>query len=103
MNSRYLEDDDLDAPRDREISLGATTLLGIFLLLALICALFFGFGYSMGRRSAVSVAPAADPIETSTLKTTGGAKPTPGLTPAAKPSAEAADQASANSDDSDSA
>jgi cell division septation protein DedD len=99
VNSRYLEDDDLDAPRDREISLGATTLLGIFLLLALVCAVFFGFGYSMGRRSAVATAPAADPEETSTLKTTGGAKPAPGLTPAGKPSAEA----TATSDDSDSA
>lgn len=97
MKSRYLEDDDLDAPRDREISLGATTLLGIFLLLALVCAVFFGFGYSMGRRSAVSVAPAADTAET-TLKTTGAAKPTPGLTPAPKPSAEPANQTSSDDD-----
>lgn len=96
MNSRYLEDDDLDAPLDREISLGASTLLGIFLLLALVCAVFFGFGYSMGRRSAVSLAPAADPAETASLKTTGAAKPTP----APKPSAESADQASASFDDS---
>lgn len=40
--------------QDREISLGTTTVLGIFLALALVCALFFGFGYSMGRRSAPS-------------------------------------------------
>ena len=39
---------------DREISLGTTTVLGIFLGLALVCALFFGFGYSMGRRSVPS-------------------------------------------------
>jgi DedD protein len=99
VNSRYLEDDDLDAPRDREISLGATTLLGIFLLLALVCAVFFGFGYSMGRRSAVSVTPPADTAET-TLKTTGASKPTPALSPAPKPSAESADETSATSDDS---
>jgi DedD protein len=39
---------------DREISLGTATVLGIFLALALVCALFFGFGYSMGRRSVPS-------------------------------------------------
>jgi cell division septation protein DedD len=100
VNTRYLEDEDLDAPRDREISLGATTLLGIFLLLALVCAVFFGFGYSMGRRSAVSAAPTTDPEETTTLKTTGAAKPAPGLTPAPKPSTETVDKATADSDDS---
>ncbi len=40
--------------QDREISLGTATVLGIFLALALVCALFFGFGYSMGRRSVPS-------------------------------------------------
>jgi DedD protein len=88
VNTRYLEDEDLDAPREREISLGASTLLGIFLLLALVCAVFFGFGYSMGRRSSVSAAPSADAVEAATLKTTGAAKPAPGLTPAPKPSIE---------------
>ncbi len=39
---------------DREISLGTATVLGIFLALAIVCALFFGFGYSMGRRSVPS-------------------------------------------------
>ena len=42
MNTRYLEDEDIDeVPRDREISLGATTILGIFFLVALVCAVFF--------------------------------------------------------------
>lgn len=92
MNTRYLEDEDLDAPREREISLGASTLLGIFLLLALVCAVFFGFGYSMGRRSSIAATPSPDAVETAALKTTGGAKPAPGLTPAAKPSAQDATQ-----------
>ncbi len=34
--------------QDREISLGTTTILGIFFALALLCAVFFGFGYSHG-------------------------------------------------------
>ena len=37
---------------DREISLGPGTILGIFFVLALICACFFGFGYSVGHRTA---------------------------------------------------
>ncbi len=49
---------------DREISLGMPTILGIFFALALLCACFFGFGYTMGRKSVPSaaVAVSADPI-----------------------------------------
>lgn len=39
-----------DAP-DREISLGTATVLAIFVGLAVLCGVFFGFGYSMGRKS----------------------------------------------------
>ncbi len=65
MQTRYHTDHDLDlqdtAEQDREISLGTTTILGIFFALALICAVFFGFGYSMGRRSAQSAVSATEP------------------------------------------
>ncbi len=68
MNGRYDSDNDLQdlhdiAEHDREISLSTTTILGIFFLLALLCAVFFGFGYSMGRRSVQTAAsiPAAAP------------------------------------------
>lgn len=52
---------------DREISIGTPTILGIFFALALVCAAFFGFGYTMGRKSAQSaqaaaVEPAPPPI-----------------------------------------
>ena len=50
-----------DEPPEREISLGTATILGIFLALALICAAFFGFGYSLGRHSAQIAATAAAP------------------------------------------
>ena len=84
MTTRYLEDEDLDsATHEREISLGATTLLGIFLLLALVCAVFFGFGYSMGRRSSLAAGAAPDTVQAAGLKTTGATKPAPGLTPSA--------------------
>jgi DedD protein len=52
---------------DHEISLGTPTILGIFFALALVCAGFFGFGYTLGRRS-VQSAPAtltADPLPNS--------------------------------------
>jgi cell division protein FtsN len=71
----YEDDDDLN-PRgyvdrradpnrpDREISLGTPTILGIFFLLALVCAGFFGFGYSMGHKSAQAAQLALPPAET---------------------------------------
>jgi DedD protein len=77
VNRSYDSDDDLQDPgsRDREISLGTTTILGIFFALALLCALFFGFGYSMGRRSAQTVAGASAAAATND---TANAKPAPG-------------------------
>ena len=37
--------------QDREITLGTTMVLGIFFALAAFGAVFFGFGYSMGRKA----------------------------------------------------
>jgi cell division septation protein DedD len=64
---------------DREISLGTPTILGIFFVLALVCACFFGFGYTLGRRSA----PTA-PAVVQGVATTGSAKPTAGSPSAAR-------------------
>jgi cell division septation protein DedD len=79
LNTRYETDRDLQdllepAGQDREISLGTTTILGIFFALALLCAVFFGFGYSLGRRSAL---PLANPAET-TGSESNTPKPAPG-------------------------
>ncbi|WP_263409986.1 SPOR domain-containing protein [Terriglobus tenax] len=49
--------DDLDlepARKEREIHLSTSSVLGIFFAAALVCALFFGFGYTAGRRSAIN-------------------------------------------------
>lgn len=43
-----------------EITLSNTTLLLIFLGVAIICGVFFGFGYSMGKRSAAPQIAAAE-------------------------------------------
>jgi DedD protein len=77
VNTRYETDHDLrdlqnSEEPDREISLGATTILGIFFALALLCAVFFGFGYSQGRRS---VPPAATPAESTMAPENNAAKP----------------------------
>ena len=37
--------------QDSEVTLSPASLLGIFLGLVLVCGVFFGFGYSVGRRA----------------------------------------------------
>ncbi len=51
--------DDLGGTKDREITLGTTMILGIFFALAVLCAVFFGFGYQLGRKSVVTSPVAA--------------------------------------------
>lgn len=80
MNTRYETEHDLrdlreEAEQDREISLGTTTILGIFFALALLCAVFFGLGYSLGGKSAQ---PAATPPETRAPES-NSSKPAPGV------------------------
>jgi DedD protein len=62
MNS-LLDDDDEPAAQDHELTLSTAAILGIFLALALLCGLFFGFGYKMGSHKTQSpqavLAPAA--------------------------------------------
>ncbi len=63
---------------DREFTLSTGTVLVLFFTLALICAVFFGFGYSMGRKS-------VKPVETANVAVPDTA--TPSDETAAKPSA----------------
>ena len=79
--------EDLRGRRDREITLGTTMVLGIFFGLAILCAVFFGFGYSIGAKhnAATSAVPALD---TGSLSTVGGVKPAPGMAGAAVPAAK---------------
>ena len=46
---RSLVDTEEDEDKASEITLSTASLLGIFFGLVLICGVFFGFGYSMGR------------------------------------------------------
>ena len=65
MNTLYSRDKDLedDEPRgrDREMTLGTSFIVGIFFALVLICAIFFAFGYSLGRRSALPASGVSAP------------------------------------------
>ncbi|MDP9040304.1 MAG: SPOR domain-containing protein [Acidobacteriota bacterium] len=73
-----LDQDEFAAHRDREISLGPGTILGIFFGLALLCGAVFGLGYTMGRRTGQSAA-AAVIVGTGSPATLGSAtKPTAG-------------------------
>jgi DedD protein len=80
-------DDGPHANGEREISLGTATVLGIFFLIALVCAGCFGFGYMLGRKSnqadAAPTAVANNGSHTS--------KPGAGSTPS-KPTAVPSDQ-----------
>jgi len=72
---------------DREISLGTGTILAIFFALALVCAVFFGLGYNMGRKSTQSATVAAastDPSPSASIFS--GFKPSAG-NPGTQPSA----------------
>lgn len=92
--------DDLDrrhAPQS-EITLGTATLLAIFFGLVLLCAVFFGFGYSLGRHSTqTSPTPSSDSSDSSAPQddspSSTAAKPSPG-----NPAGRAASLAAADSD-----
>jgi DedD protein len=71
MNS-LLDEIDPEEPRSStDLTLGVGSLLSIFFGVVLICGIFFGFGYSMGRRNAHSSsatsAPSSKPAPADTL------------------------------------
>jgi cell division septation protein DedD len=81
---------DLGHSADREISLGAPAILGIFFALVLVCAVFFGFGYTMGRKSA-QAANADTVAANADTSSNGSSKPAAGSLasqPAAQPAAD---------------
>ncbi len=67
---------------DTEITLGTGKLLVLFFGLVGVCALFFGLGYSLGRKSepAITTASAAIPPTSSVGKANSGSAPTQPMT-----------------------
>lgn len=75
----------------RDLTLGMTALLGIFLAVVLVCAVFFGFGYSTGRtlhatKRAAVIASAPPPAS-------GAGAATPGTANTSSPANAAANTA----------
>ncbi len=62
---KYFDDEDepeAEQPRrDRELTLGAGAVFGLFFVLALVCGLCFGVGYAVGHRGSVRPVAAAVP------------------------------------------
>jgi DedD protein len=65
---------------DRELTISATTLLAIFFGLVLLCGLFFGLGYTFGRRSPAN--PAAANVQAASQSFDSQPKPSAAVQPA---------------------
>lgn len=67
MKSLFDKDDQEERRTDADLTLGIGSLLSIFFGVVLVCGIFFGFGYSMGRRNAHPVVvPATTSPQTAT-------------------------------------
>src|ERR1700676_3074331 len=69
MRTTFEEEDELaqsQSQPDRELTLSSTTLLAIFFGLVLICGLFFGLGYTLGRRAPSENPNGPDPVQAAT-------------------------------------
>lgn len=71
-----IEDEEELEASDTEITLGMKSLLGVFFAAVLVCGIFFGFGYSMGRGK---TRPGSPPEENQPAKSANA-----GTTPAVK-------------------
>src|ERR1051326_2381894 len=67
--------------QDTEITLGTGKLLALFFGLVGICALFFGFGYSLGRKSEPTIASASTAVPQASSNTTKGSGGSSGAAP----------------------
>ena len=76
------------ASEDTEITLGVGKLLGLFILLAAICGIFFSIGYSLGKSSgreqALNDQPTPTSVSTESGSTTSANKPTAAVAPRAE-------------------
>jgi cell division septation protein DedD len=89
--------------QDTEITLGTGRLLGIFFGLVVVCALFFGLGFSMGRNSVKSTLTMEEqPASTMPVQSNAAQKVNPGMpekaAPAAEPATAPAETATAQSE-----
>lgn len=78
MNELLDHDDGSLARNDRELTLSAGAILGIFFGLVLLCGVCFGVGYNMGRKSLPAPLALNDGASEPVADATGGAKPATG-------------------------
>jgi len=64
------------ADQDTEITVGSGKILGLFFGLVIICGLFFGAGYTVGKNAKTALAPSPDAAG-GTVLPNGVAKPSP--------------------------
>jgi DedD protein len=101
----YLHDEIDDGPQhrsaynqpSRELTLSTPAILGIFFGLALLCAVFFGFGYNMGSKSHQAPIVAGNTTTSPSPTNFDTFKPAPG-SPAAVQPAPAVSEPSATTD-----
>jgi DedD protein len=74
MNTMF-EREELEERQESEVTLSTGSLLAIFFGLVVVCGVFFGFGYSMGRHSSDTKAAAASQAEDSPLPVANRPKP----------------------------
>lgn len=82
---RAVFDEEEIEKKDSEITLGMASLLGIFFGLVLVCGVFFGFGYSIGRGSSPGSTAAAAQTATNPPDSSAPSASAPSALP--KPSA----------------
>jgi cell division septation protein DedD len=68
--------------QDTEITLGTGKLLVFFFALVVVCAIFFGLGFSLGRNASSS------PSSNQAALSAGGERPQPGAATSQKPSSD---------------
>src|SRR5438045_861142 len=77
---------DIYEAHDTEITLGTGRLLGLFFGLVVVCAVFFGLGYTLGRNSNVAApAPIVQGAAVAPAPVATGNKPAPVKQAAAEP------------------
>ena len=103
MKSMLDDDDDRSERTDRELTLSTGMILGIFLGLALLCGLFFGFGYKMGsHKTPLPVSASSEDSASPSAATFGGFKPSAGSPAGGSTDSSAAPTTTAATDTNDS-
>lgn len=72
MRSLLQVDEEEKEHEQPEINLGAASLLGLFIGLVLVCGVFFGLGYAVGRRPAAGVGASISPAHAGPLSAAAG-------------------------------